>query len=497
MQCAMRSDSVVVRAPAFLTNAHVARLLAFLEREAGPVSLLCVATALGLLMIPHVLLLDGWLTLVSGREVVQNGLPSVDTLTVLAQGATWVDQQWLAQAVYYGLWSLGGIKLVMLGNLAVVSASLALALLAARRLGGSPRNVALVGAAAGVVAPWAIQMRAQTLVLPLFVLLLWLLAADSRAPSRRVLLCLPLLVLWANLHGSVVLAAGFVALRGVAYAVTGIRGGARPRDWLPLSAVLVTAPVACVFVSPYGLDLRRYYDNLLFNANIRAIAPEWAASGPSVVTAAFYALAGTALWLLARRRSRLTGFEQSALLGSSAVGASAIRSLIWFAITAAILVPRLLDAKPAADHLGRTQRLLLAAAVAVSFVSVGAAVAQPAGWYTASWPQPAAERVARLAAERPSAKIFSDGRFASWLLWVRPELAGRISHDVRWELYTDAQFRALLSFDEGTAGWRRATSGYELLVLDRQTHPRQIAELRREGLRTAWANERLVVLERG
>ena len=243
-------------------------------------SLFCVAVALTVLMLPHQLLLDGWLTLVSGREVVTGGLPAADTLTVWTQGASWVDQQWLAQAAFYALAAAGGLPLVMLGHAALVAATIAISLAAARSLGGSPRNVGLVGTAAVLVAPWAIQLRTQSLVMPLFALLLWLLAADSRSPSRRVFLVFPLLVLWANLHGTVVLAALFVALRGVVYAFE-----RRPRR----AAAFTLVPFACVFASPYALDLAGYYESLFLEPSIRRIAPEWGASTVSGWTAAFYA----------------------------------------------------------------------------------------------------------------------------------------------------------------------------------------------------------------
>jgi hypothetical protein len=340
--------------------------------------------------------------------------------------------------------------------------------------------VAVGGLAAALVAPWAIQMRTQTLVMPLFALLLWLLAADSRAPSRRVFLVLPLLVLWANLHGTVVLAALLVGLRGLTRR----------------SATLIVAPFACIAVSPYGLDLVGYYESLFFNPAIRSIAPEWGASTPSVWTLAFYAVAGATLWLFVRRRSRLTPFEQAALVVTMAGAATAIRSLIWFAIAAALLLPQLLDDRPRVRIGGRATRLGLAGALAALAVSLGSAAAQPAGWFTSSWPDAAADRVAELAAARPEATVFSDGRYANWLMWERPELAGRISHDVRWELFADEQFRTLLDFDRMQGDWRRATAGHDVLVLDKRTHPLQLAALRADGLRTAWEDERLAVLVR-
>ena len=62
---------------------------------------------------------DAWLGVVAGREIVQHGLPTVDHLTVLAAGRRWVDQQWLGQLVFYGLYKAGGMRLIVLVNAAV------------------------------------------------------------------------------------------------------------------------------------------------------------------------------------------------------------------------------------------------------------------------------------------------------------------------------------------------------------------------------------------
>src|SRR6187455_1035494 len=57
-----------------------------------------------LLIFPPALIVnDSWLNLVAGREVIENGLPSRDEITVYGLGATWTDQQWLAQVVMYGI----------------------------------------------------------------------------------------------------------------------------------------------------------------------------------------------------------------------------------------------------------------------------------------------------------------------------------------------------------------------------------------------------------
>src|SRR5215470_5747184 len=57
-----------------------------------------------LLIFPPALIVnDSWLNLAAGREVVHHGLPHHDALTLYGLGATWTDQQWLAQVFMYAV----------------------------------------------------------------------------------------------------------------------------------------------------------------------------------------------------------------------------------------------------------------------------------------------------------------------------------------------------------------------------------------------------------
>src|SRR5207248_10155798 len=85
------------------------------------------------------LVVDGWMALVSGREIAQHGLPTHDTLTVWAHGRRWVDQQWLAQLLIYWLARAGGFKLALLVHAGLGVGALAAAATAARRLDGAAR----------------------------------------------------------------------------------------------------------------------------------------------------------------------------------------------------------------------------------------------------------------------------------------------------------------------------------------------------------------------
>ena len=95
-----------------------------------------------LLIFPPALIVnDSWLNLMAGREVVENGLPSRDEITVYGLGATWTDQQWLAQVFMYGVYSLGGFALLSLAAATFVVAAFSLAAAAARQLGAGARAI--------------------------------------------------------------------------------------------------------------------------------------------------------------------------------------------------------------------------------------------------------------------------------------------------------------------------------------------------------------------
>src|SRR5918996_5023511 len=99
-------------------QASTGRLRRLAEEEFVLVVLLAAFGVVFLTIFPPTLLVaDSWLTLVAGREVVENGLPSRDELTVLGLGRDWTDQQWGAQLLAYGSYAPRGCSL-----LAVVTA---------------------------------------------------------------------------------------------------------------------------------------------------------------------------------------------------------------------------------------------------------------------------------------------------------------------------------------------------------------------------------------
>ena len=155
------------------------------EEEYILVVLLAGFALIFLLIFPPALIVnDSWLNLMAGREVVENGLPSVDELTIYGLGATWTDQQWLAQVFMYGVFSLGGFALLSIVACAFVVGAFTLAAAASRSLGAGPRAIWLLFLPVLISAALGWSIRAQMLTLPLYTGLLWLLASQARRPTQ-------------------------------------------------------------------------------------------------------------------------------------------------------------------------------------------------------------------------------------------------------------------------------------------------------------------------
>lgn len=473
----MRSDSVTTPALSGDTKTPgslLTRLTSAAAAESYPVLLVSGAAILMLLGVGFFVTPDTWLALVSGRVVAESGPPSTDTLMAWTSGREWIDQQWLGQLAVYELWRAGGLGLVGLVHVAVVIATFALIVVASRRRGGSPRHVALVGLLA--VLPIAIvagNIRTQTFAIALFGLLLWLLSEDSRAPSRRVLWCLPLLVLWANVHGSVVLGAGLVTLAATLH----VARGARARTTGPAvhGASLFALTAVALLCTPYGFSLFSYLADVFGNSEIAAIAPEWMPTALEPAHVPFYMLGALTLVLLGRQRGELTAFEQLALVLLLAGALSAERNLAWFALAALLLTPPLLasggERDSARPPVGLAAAVSASAAVAVvvaAIVGVGN-VEQQVG---SRFPDAAAAVVAEATQRDASLDVLAHPRYSDWLIFRQPSLKGRVAFDIRYELLTAAELRRFrrMRYQIG-ADWLAALGSTRLLVLDTSEKP--------------------------
>jgi hypothetical protein len=486
--------------PATGPTQSLSKVIGWLAREPFLLLVVSLDALIVSVLLPLLVRSDTWLALVGGRQIWKGGLPHHDTLTVWSHGATWVDQQWFGQLVFYGIHAAGGLRLVLLVHGIVLVSAFTLALTFAVRTGGSARSGGLVGIAALVAALPNSTVRTQAFAYVLFVGVFWLLASDARQRSRRVFLVLPLLVVWANVHGSAVLGAGLVILLAAAEIVS---HGRQANAWNARGRALALAVAAplCLLASPYAVGLPGYYHDVLGSSTFRDVVSEWhAATFPDQWP--FFVLAVAALWLAGRGRAKLSLFEQLALVALFFAGLETLRSIVWFALVTAMVVPRALDGVwPAGPSMlrHRVNVGLGLGSLVVLVAAFAAAAAHPTRWYARDYPRSAVDAVSQVAGHDPSLRVFANEAYADWLLWNVPGLAGRVAFDARFELLSSAQLRSIAHFrNQSSPNWIQVARGYRLLVLDPdKERPAIRAVVRERGTKVLYRDSHVAVLLRG
>lgn len=419
---------------------------------------------------------DSYFGLVAGRYIAANGIPTTEVLTTAGK-PEWIDQQWLAHWLFYASWSLGGYAATAL--LTASAVALAYGLLAALMIhrGVPGPRAFLWSLVALMVALGSTVVRAQSLVLPLAVMVLWAVLDDSGRPAfrARLLLVVPLLIAWSNLHGSVLLAAGSV----VAYAA--IRAAMAARGRASRSALLygVTAAIAAatLLVTPYGLQIFDYYRSLLANNAVHRFILEW--SAPELgnpYSLAFFAVLAITIAIVGYGFAR--GYRPPLVLLVAAAGLgvlalTGVRYAVWFGMVAAVLN---------ADVLARTRpapspfssaflRAGGVALLAVTVIATAVLLATSQDDFERDLPREAMTEVDRYAAAHPAATLLAD-ELASALLWRHPELAGRVAFDTRLEQYSEEDLVAWFEFLNGIPpAWPAAAEGYDVLLLSSVERP--------------------------
>jgi hypothetical protein len=278
---------------------------------------------------------DLWWHLASGREVAKRGAPLfVDVFSFTAAGKTWLNPEWLWDAVAWRLYAWDP-QLLAWSNLALLLVLFAVVGETCRATSGSrfAASVAVVGAAACSHTFFDIRPHLATL---LFTALLLLVRDAPAAPWLW-----PLLVaLWANVHGGFVFGIGAIGLLVTTHTLTrSVAAGRLTVRWVAWGAL-----AACLVVwllNPWGGALIRFPLDLLHAASPYRTIREWL---PPELTADPRLYGGRFLWLAAAAGggallfARRDPFLVLVSAVTFAMALSARRFIPLFAVTAAPLV---------------------------------------------------------------------------------------------------------------------------------------------------------------
>jgi hypothetical protein len=220
-------------------------------------------------------------------------VPLTDPFSYTFYGKPWVAHEWLSELLMAVAFRLAGWSGLL--TLFAATTALSLGLLARyllRWLSPLAAAVALEVTALSMMPSWL--ARPHMLVLP--ILILWTLSIlAAHGKGRPPWFALPLMLAWANMHGSFVFGIALVLPFGIEAT---LRSG---NDWRPAAArwcAFLGCTVALTLVNPHGYDGFIFPLRLMSMKHLAAVQ-EWAAPDfqtTQPVEAALMALFGFCLW---------------------------------------------------------------------------------------------------------------------------------------------------------------------------------------------------------
>jgi hypothetical protein len=316
--------------------------------------------------------------IVVGQWIIDHrAIPHVDLFSFTMRGAPWITSAWLSEVLYYAAFKLAGWPGPAM--LAALSASVAFFLLTLLLLKRLPNVPVMILVSAGIVMTTHRALaRPHILIFPLMVL--WVNALLQATEERRApsVAYLPLITLWANLHGSFTLGLALIAPFAFEALWTADKFARLTiaLQWLRFGLLALGA--ACI--SPYGVESILVTFRILDLGATLSNIGEWQSldfGTPNPITLCF--LAGAAYVMYSG--FKLPQFRIAALLALIYQTFAHIR----YVDVSALVVPFLI-AGPLSQHLSWTQlqqgrkvippaRIAFVAAIAALVIATGVIVA--------------------------------------------------------------------------------------------------------------------------
>jgi hypothetical protein len=395
----------------------------------------------------------------AGVLALRTGGPvRVDPFTFTHAGRPWINQQWGAQVVFAAGHRLLGWAGVALLYAAASGAGFSFLYLHCRRRGAVPGTAAVLTLLGFLVATGPAP-RPQALAVPLFTGTALLLARRD----RWVWLVPPLAAIWANVHGSFILAPLLVA-----FAIGDDLFSRRP---VARTGALLGATVVATFVTPFGPSVWSYAKTIATNDTIRHWVAEWRPPTFSSVEGALFWISGVAVlaFAVARRRS-VRPMDVFRLVVFFAMAVPAMRGTLWWALAAPPVLAGWLAGQRAEAAIGPRDRRPDALALTASACVL---LLLPLAFFLRSGTDPVTGAPRRLAADAPEVLVEAIRQalpvgshllvyqpFASWFEYSSPRYPVMV--DSRIELYSG---RVWLDYDRAIGGvgdWARILDRYEV-----------------------------------
>jgi hypothetical protein len=218
---------------------------------------------------------DLWGHVAFGRAMLAtHRLAFHDPYSYSAPGHLWLNHEWLSEALMGAFYDLGGViglKLMKFGCCAALIVLLARGLAEIDSL--MTLQFGLLIAAAIAIAP-QMQFRPQLFSFAMIAGLLAILTKYTYRGEAPLFALIPMLWLWANLHGGFLIGLAALATFSAVRITTDLLGGRGP--WVGARLfVILAASIAVTFVTPFGLGTWYAVGHALTNSHTRQVIEDW------------------------------------------------------------------------------------------------------------------------------------------------------------------------------------------------------------------------------
>jgi len=278
---------------------------------------------------PH----DYWWYVRIGQDIAQTGvIPTTDIFSYTYFGRPIFYQPWLSAVIFWFAHNIGGATLTFLVRGICIGIAYSLIWSLMRATGTDSRLATLLLIVMGLSSSMNWSMRPQIFAYPLFAVTLWVVWHWQNGRTKHLWL-LPLAsLLWANLHGSFILA--FV-LMGSAF-VFGTGNKKQLSIWLGISLL-------ATFINPRGIYVWQFVPDMLSSPSDQLYATEWR---PPVNAGwqmnIFFAWLLLFIPLAVFSPRRLSRLEWIWFIGFGWLALSGLRYVIWFMMIMSVFTGALL-----------------------------------------------------------------------------------------------------------------------------------------------------------
>jgi hypothetical protein len=426
---------------------------------------------------------DVWWHLRTGQLICETrSIPRQDPFSHSIPSRPWITHEWLTEIMLYSIYSFSGQEGLILTFAAIITGAFALLYL---RCAGRPYLASFVVIWAAITSAVTWDVRPQMISVLLSSAFLYILHLYNRGRRNYIWLMPPLMMLWANLHGSFLLGLVFPAVYIVGGMIANLfgRGNGQDLQWRDIRLLLIVTLIsgAATVVNPNGIQLLLYPFGTLGSPAMQAYIMEWFSPDFHQIQfqplALFIILVIVTLGLSRRVPSAtdflfLAGFGYASLLSA--------RHIPFFVLTASpILTTQLLDIWRRSQWsrrfiVGRQQRtpalylvfnwLVLSLVILGGVVKVGLVLLDNAEAQQHAFPVDAVGFIVEQGITGNMYNLYHWGGYIIWRLYPEQQ----VFIDGRADVYGDAFIDEYLQVYQLRESWQEPLGRYgvTLIIID-------------------------------